>query len=320
MQPPSSTPTNPRLCLTGQCIATTMADTRATRPLQDPWGCKGRLRTGAAQGTKAAATTALRGRITAIPTSAAITTTRTPTVRTLEQGASTIRIPTIRPLEPAATTTPIRIMPTLIPAATATRIQMREMLHPVLRRSPSRVRRRSNTANNSHIPIQKRSSTKVQSPGFMQPGPRSAVGLVVSGLSDLHAGYLHFQTAELRMIVFADAVNNIDQAAGLERQFSSASRQVPTHRSNRATGSRMHCGLGSFLCQFQPNVPLFHDARRSQQPCSTRHKHRLGISVPQRFQLAQPAREHRRNTVQRQLGVNAQLALRFSCREMLVCV
>src|ERR1035438_4890554 len=318
MQPHSSTPTNPRPCLTGQCIATTMADIRATRPLQGPWGCKGRQRTGAAQGTKAAATTALRGQITAIPTSAAITTTRTPTVRTLEQGASTIRIPTIRPLEPAATTTPIRIMPILIPAATATRIQMREMLHPVLRLSNNRVRRRSNTANNSHIPIQKRSSTKVQSPGFMQPGPRSAVGLVVSGLSDLHAGYLHFQTAELRMIVFADAVNNIDQAAGHERQFSSASRQVPAYRSNRATGSRMHCGLGSFLCQFQSNVALFHDARRSQQPRPSRHKHWLWIPMPQRFQLAQPARQHRRNAIQRQLGVNAKQALRLPCRQVFI--
>ena len=67
-------------------------------------------------------------------------------------------------------------------------------------------------------------------------------------------------------------------------------------------------------------MAVLHDAGRGEQARLAGHKDGLGVAVAERFELAQPANQHRRDAVQRQLGVNAQQALRLAGGQMLVGV
>ena len=165
MRPRSSTHTNPRPCPTGQCIAATMADIRAMRQWQDLWvgeikedmgptgarprGCS-RIKA-AVQGTRAAATTTLRVRITAIPTPGA-TATHVPAIRTTIPATSATRIQTMRTLTLATSTThiPIRAMLRLVRHPNFGKCHSNSLTPPLSpshapRRSPSRALRLSNT-------------------------------------------------------------------------------------------------------------------------------------------------------------------------------
>ena len=64
-------------------------------------------------------------------------------------------------------------------------------------------------------------------------------------------------------------------------------------------------------------MALFHDARRGEQAHVAGDEDGLGIAVAERLQLAQPAGQHGRDAVERQLGVNAQQVLGLAGGQML---
>ena len=68
--------------------------------------------------------------------------------------------------------------------------------------------------------------------------------------------------------------------------------------------------------QFETEVLRLHDARRSEQARGAGDEDGLGIAVAERLELAQPSGEDGSDAVERQLGVNAQEALRLARGEM----
>jgi len=52
----------------------------------------------------------------------------------------------------------------------------------------------------------------------------------------LHPHNLHFQPAVLRMIVFANAISDVNQAALAQPQLGSAASHPPSHRAHSAAG------------------------------------------------------------------------------------
>ena len=73
-------------------------------------------------------------------------------------------------------------------------------------------------------------------------GPRFAAGLSVragklSGLRKLHAADLCFKTAEFGMLVFANAVGDVDEASSIELELGSTRCHVPSNGAHGAAGS-----------------------------------------------------------------------------------
>ena len=68
----------------------------------------------------------------------------------------------------------------------------------------------------------------------------------------------------------------------------------------------MRRGNRRLLREFEAKVAVFHDARRCGDGAAS-DEDWLGIAVAQRFQLAQPSGEYRRDLVERQLGMNVQM-------------
>ena len=61
-----------------------------------------------------------------------------------------------------------------------------------------------------------------------------------------------------------------------------------------------------------------HDARRFEQARVAGEEERLGVAVAERLEFLEPSGEHRRDAVERQLGVNAQKALGLARGEVLL--
>src|ERR1035437_5485251 len=121
------------------------------------------------------------------------------------------------------------------------------------------------------------------------------------------------------MLVFADAVGEVDEASLCETKRGGAGSHVPSDGAQRAAGAGQGLRLNGVLRQLQSQVTLLHDARRAQQANAAGDKDRLGIAVAEWLQLAQPANQDTRDAVQWQLGVNVQQLLRLeigraSCR------
>src|SRR5579871_3493095 len=64
-------------------------------------------------------------------------------------------------------------------------------------------------------------------------------------------------------------------------------------------------------------MPLLHDAWRREQTNLASNKERFGIAVTEGLEFAEPTGKHRRDVVERQLGLNLQHALRIASREAL---
>ena len=122
------------------------------------------------------------------------------------------------------------------------------------------------------------------------------------------------------MLVFANTVGEVDEASLREAKRGSAGSHVPADCAQRAAGAGPGRGLNRILRQFQPQVTLFHDARRAQQANAAGDKDRLGVAVAEWLQLAQPANQNIGDAVQGQLGVNVQQLLRLAGGQMLLGV
>ena len=64
----------------------------------------------------------------------------------------------------------------------------------------------------------------------------------------------------------------------------------------------------------------FHDARCFEQARVEGEEERLGIAVAERLEFFEPSDEHRRDAIERQLGVNAQQALGLTRGQVLLGV
>jgi hypothetical protein len=80
----------------------------------------------------------------------------------------------------------------------------------------------------------------------------------------------------------------------------------PTAFITECAGRRRRSGSSArHLRQLKPEMPFLHEARRRHQARLSRHKHRLGVSMAVRLELAQPSSQHRRDSIERQLRMNA---------------
>ena len=172
----------------------------------------------------------------------------------------------------------------------------------------------------STSPNRRAEGAKREASSRNQQGPRAIVGLAALCGGRLDAGDLDFEAAVFGVVVFADAVGDVDVAALGQPQFRGAEGHVPAHGADRSAGAESHLrgagwvASGQGLGQVQADVAVFHEAERGQQARVARDKDGLGVAVAQRLQLAQPAGQHGRDAVQRQLGVDAQQALGLARR------
>ena len=148
------------------------------------------------------------------------------------------------------------------------------------------------------------------SQALVQRGFVSFSKLMASSMRRFYAGDLDFEAAVVGVVVFADAVGEVD-AAALER--------VPVRRRERPCpsprrGWRRSCRMPQRFCAeaWASSRRMWRSFMRrsgADQANVAGDKDGLGVAVAQRFQLAQPAGQHRRNAVQGQLGMDAQEAL-----------
>ena len=82
--------------------------------------------------------------------------------------------------------------------------------------------------------------------------------------------------------------------------------QVPADGAQAAAGAGQGARLDGILRQFQPDVVLFHPPRRAQQAHPAGDEDRFGVAAAEGLEFPQPAGEHRRDAVQRKLGVDAE--------------
>ena len=145
----------------------------------------------------------------------------------------------------------------------------------------------------------------------------------------LDAGDLDFEAAVLRVIVLADAVGNIDDAALFQIEGGRAGGKIPANGANGRAGAGKDGRLRPALCcllgrcllrQFKANMALFHDARGGEQASIPGDKNGLGVAVAERLELAQPAGQHRRDAIERQFSMNAQQPLRRAAGQVRVSV
>ena len=103
-----------------------------------------------------------------------------------------------------------------------------------------------------------------------------------------------------------------------EAEFGGAGGEVPANGAHDAAlEPAERRAVRRSLDQLQADVALFHDARRGEQARAAGNEDGLGVAVAERLKLAQPAGEHRRDAVERQLGVNAEQMLRLAGGQML---
>ena len=135
------------------------------------------------------------------------------------------------------------------------------------------------------------------------------------------AGDLDFKAAEFGVVVLANAVGDVDEAALLELKSGGACGEIPTDATHalgstgRGRGERGVLRL--FLSEVQADVTLLHQTGRGYETDRARDEDGLGIAVAERLKLAQPAEEHRGDAVERQLGMNAEDVLGFAAGEVL---
>ena len=189
----------------------------------------------------------------------------------------------------------------------------------VLRHSSSRGPRRSN------IRMQKgKKSTSIENWFLLrnEQGPRYAVGLVVSGGCELDAGDFRFEAAVVGVVVFADAVGDVDEAAAVSA--SSAARAARSHPTARITLlavlGQSRLSRRGLLGKLKADVAFFHDARGGDQAHAASDEDGFGVAVAERLELAQPSGEHGRDAVQRQFGVNAEKTLGLARGQVFVGV
>ena len=133
---------------------------------------------------------------------------------------------------------------------------------------------------------------------------------------EFDSGDFNFEAAEVGVIVFADAVGEVDEGAGLEGQLGGAGGEVPSDGADDAgcTGEAAEVMPPG---QLEAEVTVFHDARGGEQASAAGDEHGLGVAVAERFELAEPSGEDGGNAVEGQLGVNVQDAFGFACGEVL---
>jgi len=104
------------------------------------------------------------------------------------------------------------------------------------RLSPTRHRSSARAADSSTgiMANRKITSIEVRLLNGVHQGPRIAVGLGASGGCDFNSGDFDFEAAEVWVIVFADAIDKIDEAACFEGEFVGAASQVPSDSAHGA--------------------------------------------------------------------------------------
>ena len=112
-----------------------------------------------------------------------------------------------------------------------------------------------------------------------------------------------FEATEVWMEVFTDTVGDVDARSIGESQFGGSCGHVPAHSAS---------GSGSGVRELETQMAFLHGARRGDEARVSRHEDRLGISVSQGLELAQPAGEDGSDLVEGQFGVDVEVAFRFS--------
>ena len=122
-------------------------------------------------------------------------------------------------------------------------------------------------------------------------------------LGGTDSGEFDFDAAVLGVVVIADFVGYVDEAAGLELQVHAAAGPVPSHAAHGggAGGEAM-----VLLTKFERDVTVFHHAGRGHDADSAGGEDGLGIAMAERLQPGEPSSEHRSDAVERELGVDAQ--------------
>jgi hypothetical protein len=148
------------------------------------------------------------------------------------------------------------------------------------------------------------------------------VGTAASGGGKLDAGDFDFKAAVLRVVVFADAVCEVDEGAAVECKLGCAGREVPSDSADGGAGANGKLiewrGLGLSLGEFEADVPFLHNARLGDKARAEGKKNRLWVAVTERLKTPQPASQDRGDAVERQFGVNLEEVLGLARDEMLL--
>ena len=138
------------------------------------------------------------------------------------------------------------------------------------------------------------------------------------------AGDFDFDAAELGVVVFADAVGNVDEAALFQSERCRLRCEIPADSAHAAASTGWGWGLGrvlsqilgKFLDKFEADVALFHEAGRCGEANAARDKDGLWVAVAKRLQFAEPSDEHWGDAVEGELGVDAENVFRLAVGEM----
>src|SRR5579875_949429 len=130
-------------------------------------------------------------------------------------------------------------------------------------------------------------------------------------VSNLYVYNLQFKAAELGMFIFPKLVGKMKDAAFLQTERPHGLGLVPAH-------SREHAGPRS-LGQLQTDMLFLEIARRGCEPDVVRRKDRLLIAQPKRLHAANPGKECRGNSVQRQQGMDRDLRCECGFRQTCLC-
>jgi len=145
-------------------------------------------------------------------------------------------------------------------------------------------------------------------------GPFCLGELVALGFGEAEGDDFGFDAAVLGMVVFADAVGDVDEAALGETESGGADGLVP---ADGADG----CGAGDggvgVLGEFEAEVALLHGAGSGDEAGAAGEKDGFGIAVAEGLEFAQPADENRRDAIEGQLCVNAEEMLGLGRAEAL---